>query len=165
MLPPRIRAFRLALQNALVFNDGLGVDIAGRILYGSPFQKNLNGTDFVPNYLRQTKHRYRIFLLGAKPGIAERAAHRLVPSVPKAQSGWLSQRPFRSRSRRPRSPISFAAPMPICCLSPWAIQNRSCSSASTSPRRAVVSAWSRRSVRLPCRRCAARPVLGTKLAA
>ena len=70
-------AFRLALQNALVFNDGLGVDIASRILYGSPFPENLNGTDFVPNYLRRTKHRYRIFLLGAKPGIAERAAHRL----------------------------------------------------------------------------------------
>jgi alpha-1,3-mannosyltransferase len=72
-----IPAFCSALQNALVFNDGLGVDIAGRILYGSPFPENLNGTDFVPNYLRRTKHRYRIFLLGAKPGIAERAAHRL----------------------------------------------------------------------------------------
>jgi len=70
-------AFRLALQNALVFNDGLGVDIASRVLYGSPFPANLNGTDFVPNYLRRTKHRYRIFLLGAKPGIAEGAAHRL----------------------------------------------------------------------------------------
>ena len=70
-------AFRLALQTALVFNDGLGVDIASRILYGSPFPENLNGTDFVPNYLRLTKHRFRIFLLGAKPGIAERAAHRL----------------------------------------------------------------------------------------
>ena len=70
-------AFRSALQNAVVFNDGLGVDIAGRILYGSPFPENLNGTDFVPNYLSRTKHRYRIFLLGAKPGVAERAAHRL----------------------------------------------------------------------------------------
>jgi alpha-1,3-mannosyltransferase len=70
-------AFRLTLQNALVFNDGLGVDIASRILYGSAFPENLNGTDFVPNYLRKTKHRYRIFLLGAKPGTAERAAHRL----------------------------------------------------------------------------------------
>ena len=70
-------AFHLALQNALVFNDGLGVDIASHILYGSPFPENLNGTDFVPNYLRRTKHRYRIFLLGAKPGIAEGAAHRL----------------------------------------------------------------------------------------
>ena len=70
-------AFRSALQDAVVFNDGLGVDIAGRILYGSSFPENLNGTDFVPNYLSRTKHPYRIFLLGAKPGVAERAAHRL----------------------------------------------------------------------------------------
>ena len=53
------------------------------ILYGSPFPENLNGTDFVPNYLRRTKHRYRIFLLGAKPGIAERAAHRLSVLCPR----------------------------------------------------------------------------------
>jgi alpha-1,3-mannosyltransferase len=76
-------AFRLALQNALVFNDGIGVDLAGRILFRSPFPENLNGTDFVPNYLRRTKHRYRIFLLGAKPGIAERAAHRLSVVCPR----------------------------------------------------------------------------------
>jgi alpha-1,3-mannosyltransferase len=76
-------AFRLALQNALVFNDGIGVDIAGRMLYGSSFPENLNGTDFVPNYLRRTQHRYHIFLLGAKPGIAERAAHRLSVVCPK----------------------------------------------------------------------------------
>jgi alpha-1,3-mannosyltransferase len=69
--------FRDALQNALVLNDGIGIDIASRLLYGSPFPENLNGTDFSPNYLRQTKHRYRIFLLGAKPGTAERAAERL----------------------------------------------------------------------------------------
>jgi alpha-1,3-mannosyltransferase len=75
--------FRQTLQNALVFNDGIGVDIAGRMLYGSSFTANLNGTDFVPNYLRQTKHRFRIFLLGAKPGIAERAARHLAESCPR----------------------------------------------------------------------------------
>jgi len=77
--------FRRTLQNALVLNDGVGVDIASRILYGSPFPENLNGTDFGPNYLRQTKHRYRIFLLGAKPGIAERAARRLTALCPRHQ--------------------------------------------------------------------------------
>jgi alpha-1,3-mannosyltransferase len=66
-----------------VFNDGIGVDIAGRMLFRSSFPANLNGTDFVPNYLRRTKHRYRIFLLGAKPGIAERAAHRLSVVCPR----------------------------------------------------------------------------------
>ena len=75
--------FRMAMQNALVLNDGIGVDIASRILYGSPFPENLNGTDFSPNYLRHTKHRYRIFLLGATPGTAERAAGRLNALCPR----------------------------------------------------------------------------------
>jgi alpha-1,3-mannosyltransferase len=75
--------FRMALQNALVLNDGIGVDIASRILYGSSFPENLNGTDFSPNYLRHTKHRYRIFLLGATPGTAERAAGRLSALCPR----------------------------------------------------------------------------------
>jgi alpha-1,3-mannosyltransferase len=74
--------FRGALQASLVFNDGIGVDIASRLLYGSPFPENLNGTDFGPNYLRATRHRYRIFLLGAKPGTAERAAQRLASMCP-----------------------------------------------------------------------------------
>ena len=46
------------------------------------FPENLNGTDFGPNYLRATRHRYRIFLLGAKPGTAERAARRLAAICP-----------------------------------------------------------------------------------
>jgi alpha-1,3-mannosyltransferase len=75
-------AFRQALQNSLVLNDGIGVDVASRLFYGSPFPENLNGTDFSPNYLRQTKHRYRIFLLGANPGVAERAGQRLSALCP-----------------------------------------------------------------------------------
>jgi len=77
--------FRKALQNALVLNDGIGVDIASRILYGSSFPENLNGTDFGPNYLRHTKHRFRIFLLGATPGTAECAARRLSALCPQHQ--------------------------------------------------------------------------------
>ena len=69
--------FRTILQKSLVFNDGVGTNVASRLLYGRAFPENLNGTDFVPRYLRQTSHRYRIFLLGAKPGVAERAALRL----------------------------------------------------------------------------------------
>jgi alpha-1,3-mannosyltransferase len=75
--------FRTALQNALVFNDGIGVDVASRILYGSPFPENLNGTDFSPDYLRHTKHSYRLFLLGAAPGTPERAADRLDALCPR----------------------------------------------------------------------------------
>jgi len=58
------------------------VDIASRILYGSRFPENLNGTDFIPRYLRETTHQFRIFLLGSKLGIAERAGARLSELCP-----------------------------------------------------------------------------------
>ncbi len=79
---PRMRS---ALNRSVVFNDGLGIDIASRMLFGKPFPDNLNGTDFVPGYLRQTKNRYRIFMVGGQPGIAERAAGELANIAPHHQ--------------------------------------------------------------------------------
>jgi alpha-1,3-mannosyltransferase len=73
---------REALKKSIVFNDGVGLDIASRLLFGQRFPENLNGTDFVPAYLAQTRNRYRIFLLGGRPGIAERAAERLAHIAP-----------------------------------------------------------------------------------
>jgi alpha-1,3-mannosyltransferase len=66
--------FSSALKAAFVFNDGAGLDIASLLLFGSVFPENVNGTDFVPRYLAQTTHRYRIFLLGGRPDIAKHAA-------------------------------------------------------------------------------------------
>lgn len=76
---------REALQRAVVLNDGLGVDLASRLLFGRRFPENLNGTDFVPAYLRRTRHRYRLFLLGSRPEVAERAAARLKAMAPQHQ--------------------------------------------------------------------------------
>lgn len=70
------------LDHSIVFNDGIGVDLASRLLFGKAFPENLNGTDFVPHYLQQSKHRYRIFLLGGKPGVAVKAATRLAKLAP-----------------------------------------------------------------------------------
>jgi alpha-1,3-mannosyltransferase len=86
---------RTALSKAIVFNDGIGVDVASRLLFGKRFPENMNGTDFIPRYLKNTKHRYRIFLLGAKPGIAERAAQQLARTDPRhevagCEHGYLS---------------------------------------------------------------------------
>jgi alpha-1,3-mannosyltransferase len=66
--------FRAALQDFYVLNDGLGLDIASRIKFGEPFPENLNGTDFTPYYLAQSRHSLRIFLLGATPAIVTTAA-------------------------------------------------------------------------------------------
>lgn len=69
---------RAALRKSIVFNDGIGVNLASRLLFGKWFPENLNGTDFMPDYLRHTRHRLRVFFLGSKPGVAERAARHLM---------------------------------------------------------------------------------------
>jgi alpha-1,3-mannosyltransferase len=69
--------FRAALQNFLVLNDGLGVDIASRYKFGRPFTANLNGTDFIPDYLASTRHLLRIYLIGTSDAAVTKAAERL----------------------------------------------------------------------------------------
>lgn len=65
------------LRQFTVLNDGAGLNIASRVLHGRPFPENLNGTDFTPLYLAETRHVFRVFLLGAEPGIADAAAAAL----------------------------------------------------------------------------------------
>jgi alpha-1,3-mannosyltransferase len=77
--------FRDVLKRCLVMNDGIGVDAASRILFGSRFPQNLNGTDFVPNYLKNTRRSHRIFFLGSSSGVAERAASRLIAACGRHQ--------------------------------------------------------------------------------
>lgn len=74
---------RAALGDAVVLNDGLGVDIASKLLFGVQFPDNLNGTDFTPYFLQHTRHRLRIFLLGGRSGVVDRAADLLTDRYPK----------------------------------------------------------------------------------
>ncbi len=76
---------RAILRKSITLNDGLGVDIASLMLFGKAFPQNLNGTDFIPHYLQNTRHRYRIFLLGSRPGVAERAGKHLSRRFPQHQ--------------------------------------------------------------------------------
>lgn len=64
-------------SSTIIVNDGIGMDIACRITQGFTFIENLNGTDFTPLFLRSLGTQARVFLLGAKPGIAQRAATSL----------------------------------------------------------------------------------------
>jgi alpha-1,3-mannosyltransferase len=91
---PNVRA---ALGGAVVLNDGIGMDLASRILFGAQFPENLNGTDFTPQYLRQTRHCLRIFLLGGKRHVAELTAKLLAERYPRHQvvgyrDGYFSRR-------------------------------------------------------------------------
>jgi alpha-1,3-mannosyltransferase len=69
--------FAAALAGAMVLNDGVGVDLASRLLHGTPFPSNLAGTDFVPAILGWAPFPLRLFLLGSAPGVAEKAAAKL----------------------------------------------------------------------------------------
>jgi alpha-1,3-mannosyltransferase len=59
------REFKKILASFLVLNDGIGLEIASKIKYRKRFIENLNGTDFVPKYLGESKAKLKIFLLGA----------------------------------------------------------------------------------------------------
>ncbi len=69
--------FQSLLRKFTLLNDGVGLDVVSLIKYGERFGFNLNGTDFTPFYLRSTRHKHRIYLLGGRPGIAVRAANAL----------------------------------------------------------------------------------------
>jgi exopolysaccharide biosynthesis WecB/TagA/CpsF family protein len=75
--------FTEALRDFLVLSDGIGVDIAAKLLYGEPFPANLNGTDFIPALLAAEPRPLTIALLGAKRANAEAAAVRFSAFAPR----------------------------------------------------------------------------------
>jgi len=48
----------------LIVNDGVGMDIAARLMQGRRFTANLNGTDFTPYLFEQSAQPLRVFMLG-----------------------------------------------------------------------------------------------------
>lgn len=62
--------------------DGAGMWIAGKWLYGMELT-NLNGTDLGVRVLEwAARKRYRVFFLGAKPGVASKAKELLEKRIP-----------------------------------------------------------------------------------
>nr|WP_315427317.1 WecB/TagA/CpsF family glycosyltransferase [uncultured Albidiferax sp.] len=64
----------LRTREVILVNDGIGMDIAAKIIHGHRYKENLNGTDFLPHLLKNLDVSRKIFLLGGKPGVAEKAA-------------------------------------------------------------------------------------------
>ena len=71
-----------ALHRFNVLADGIGVDTASQILYGSHFPTNLNGTDFLPVLLARLDGPLKVGLFGAAPGVASRAMDELAHFAP-----------------------------------------------------------------------------------
>lgn len=88
--------YRAVLQCSLVLPDGIGVDIAARILYGDRFHANLNGTDLVPSLLTFVERPLRVGLLGAKPKVLEKATANLRRHAPWHQFICISDGYFDS---------------------------------------------------------------------
>ncbi len=79
----RDEAFRAALNGAhLVLPDGIGVVYAAGIL-GRPLQGRVPGCDFAAALCGwMAQNGKKLFLLGAKPGVAEQAAENLKKTYP-----------------------------------------------------------------------------------
>jgi len=69
--------FAAVLDEFLILPDGIGVDIAAKLLYGAPFPDNLNGTDFIPGFLQASKEPLTVGLIGTTRRNAEAAALKL----------------------------------------------------------------------------------------
>lgn len=74
--------FARVLSSFLVLPDGVGVDIASKLLYGEPFPSNLNGTDFVPHLIASTREPLTVGLLGTTRANAEGALAALAALAP-----------------------------------------------------------------------------------
>lgn len=81
-LARRDPSFVTALDQALVLNDGAGLNIARKVLHGAPFPANLHGTDLTTVVIAAAARPLRIFLLGSRPGIADQAAAILAARFP-----------------------------------------------------------------------------------
>lgn len=83
MAARRDPAFRTVLERAdLCLPDGVGITLAARYL-GRPLRERVAGVDLVEAVAaRAAREGWRLFLLGAAPGIAERAAEVLTARHP-----------------------------------------------------------------------------------
>jgi exopolysaccharide biosynthesis WecB/TagA/CpsF family protein len=90
-------------EHVIIVNDGVGMDIAALVRHGQRYRDNLNGTDFVPRFLRGLGSPKRVFLLGGRPGIADTAAAALLRggrcTLAGTQDGYSMGTPEELRER------------------------------------------------------------------
>ena len=103
MAARRDPAFRAVLGNAdLCLPDGVGITLAARYL-GRPLRERVAGVDLVERLAaRAAEEGWRLFLLGAAPGVAERAAEVLRSRNPglivARMSGYGQSGPYADRA-------------------------------------------------------------------
>ena len=110
--------FRAIINGAaLALPDGVGLLWAGRIL-GQSLRERVTGSDGVPRIAERAAQKgWRLFLLGAAPGVAEETARRLVKHYPGLEiAGTYAGSPaieeeasIASMVRRARPDVLFVA--------------------------------------------------------
>jgi N-acetylglucosaminyldiphosphoundecaprenol N-acetyl-beta-D-mannosaminyltransferase len=77
------KEFKKAYENAsLVLADGMPIIWVSRIL-GQPLKEKISGSDIFPLLCRVASQKdYKVFLLGAGPGIAKKASEALIKEFP-----------------------------------------------------------------------------------
>jgi len=105
--------YRAALLQAdRIYPDGSGVVLACRML-NTPLKENVNGTDLFPRLCRSAQEQGRsLYLLGGKPGIAERVKERMTGEFPGlkivgTQHGYFN---FEEDSARVIAAVNAAQP-------------------------------------------------------
>ena len=76
-------AAKIAVNEAdLVLPDGIGV-VKGAAMLGTPLKEKTPGIEFAAHIVeRMARERLSLYLLGAKPGVAEQAAEKLAAQYP-----------------------------------------------------------------------------------
>ncbi|AOS03253.1 WecB/TagA/CpsF family glycosyltransferase [Xanthomonas oryzae pv. oryzae] len=72
---------RMREPSVRIVNDGIGMDLAARLIHGRRFAGNLNGTDLIPYLCRESAQPLKFFLLGGRPGVGKTAAATLTGTL------------------------------------------------------------------------------------
>lgn len=77
-------------DRVVIVNDGVGMDIAARMLHGREFKANLNGTDFTPYLFHQSESPLKVFMYGGKPEVVQKAAAHVSEQLGQTVVGYCN---------------------------------------------------------------------------
>ncbi|MEO8170246.1 MAG: WecB/TagA/CpsF family glycosyltransferase [Oxalobacteraceae bacterium] len=126
----RSQLHRMRDDSVIVVNDGVGMDIAALLMQRSRFQENLNGTDFTPYLFKRSATPLRVFLLGGKPDVLQKAAdyarHQLGQKIVGVSDGYedikKNQKLLKAINRSNPDVVLVALGNPI--QEKWILDNR-----------------------------------------
>ena len=127
--------FASALKDFLILPDGVGVDIAAKLLYGEPFPANLNGTDFIPGFLKASKQPLTVGSYRHHAGQRRGRGRKAFGTVRASIASLSFTTAFSPSRKNPKSSNASPGCARISSWWPWACPARNCGSAARSQTR------------------------------